>query len=732
MKLADLAKKLEITQKDLRLKLKELGFEVKATAKTVDDDVAELVLAELKAANTTTKNGSEEINNKEDANLEGVSSEGLELETDVNTDDVADVYDELIHQQLEKEVVKSQRKKTAGKGDDKKKKPEDNVPQPEAVQTDAKGHKIVEILETISVKELAEKSGISVAKIIGELMKNGILANINQQIDFETVLIISDDLGIKVKQKHTLASADEILGRDITNLLKEEDETVLKIRPPVVVVMGHVDHGKTKLLDAIRSTNVVASESGGITQHIGAYQVEKKGRLITFLDTPGHEAFTEMRARGAKVTDIAILVVAADEGIKPQTIEAINHAKEAEVPIIVAINKMDKPTANPDLVKGQLSEHGLQPEDWGGKTICVPISALKGEGIDDILDMILLVADMENLKANPDRAAVGTVVEAHLDHSIGPVATVLVNTGTLRIGDCVVVGSSFGKVKAMFNSSGKKITEAPPSAPVRIAGLDKTPFSGDILQAMPDEKSARQKAECIGLMQKQAKESGGSSLSQLITTVKSDKMLKLIIKADTKGSLEAIKGSLAKIKDEDVALKIIHSSVGHINESDIMMASASKGFVIGFHSDFDSPHAKTTAENEHVEVRMYKIIYELLDDVKKLLSGLLEPDIVTVELGKAEVMQIFLTKKKEMIVGCKVKGGKITKDSKLRVVRKDEILTQDAQMVSLQRGVTPADDVSEGEECGIKYAGNLKVQPGDIFEAYRIEKRHRGLGEARV
>jgi len=732
MKLADLAKKLEITQKDLRLKLKELGFEVKSTAKTVEDDIAELILAELKGGNVSG-NASVNASGKNSSVSEEVGAdEGLKLETDVNTDDVADVYDELIHQQLEKEVVKSQRKKTAGKGDDKKKKPEENVPRPEVAQIDAKGHKIVEILETISVKELAEKSGISVAKIIGELMKNGILANINQQIDFETVLIISEDLGIKVKQKHTVASADEILGRDITNLLKEEDETVLKTRPPVVVVMGHVDHGKTKLLDAIRSTNVVASESGGITQHIGAYQVEKKGRLITFLDTPGHEAFTEMRARGAKVTDIAILVVAADEGIKPQTVEAINHAKEAEVPIIVAINKMDKPTANPDLVKGQLAEHGLQPEDWGGKTICVPISALKGEGIDDILDMILLVADMENLKANPDRAAVGTVVEAHLDHSIGPVATVLVNTGTLKVGDCVVVGSSFGKVKAMFNSSGKKITEAPPSAPVRIAGLDKTPFSGDILQAMPDEKSARQKAECIGLMQKQAKESGGSSLSQLITTVKSDKMLKLIIKADTKGSLEAIKGSLAKIKDEDVALKIIHSGVGHINESDIMMASASKGFVIGFHADFDSPHAKTTAENEHVEVRMYKIIYELLDDVKKLLSGLLEPDIVTVELGKAEVMQIFLTKKKEMIVGCRVTGGKITKDSKLRVIRKDEILTQDAQMVSLQRGVTPAPDVSEGEECGIKYAGNIKVQAGDVFEAYRMEKHQRGLGEARV
>jgi len=723
MKLVDLAKELGVTQKDLKLKLKELGFEVKATAKTVEDDVAELVLAELKGG-SNSEAGSTEAG--EDI------VEGVELDTDVNTEDVSDVYDELIHQQLEKEIVKSQRKKTAGKGDDKKKKPEENVPQEKKIEVDSKGHKVIEITGSISVKELAEKSGISVAKIIGELMKNGILANINQQIDFETILIISEDLGIKVKQKHTVASADEILGRDITNLLKEDDESVLKTRPPVVVVMGHVDHGKTKLLDAIRSTNVVASESGGITQHIGAYQVEKKGRLITFLDTPGHEAFTEMRARGAKVTDIAILVVAADEGVKPQTVEAINHAQEANVPIIVALNKMDKPSVNVDMVKGQLAEHGLQPEDWGGKTICVPISALKKEGIDEILEMILLVADMEDLKANPDRAAVGTVVEANLNPKLGPVATVLINTGTLHLGDCIVIGSSHGKVKAMFNSSGKKINIAPPSAPVRIAGLDKTPFSGDILQAMPDEKSARQKAEMIGLMEKQAKESGGSSLAQLITTVKSDKMLKLIIKADTKGSLEAIKGSLAKIKDEDVALKIIHNGVGSVNESDIMMASASKGFVIGFHVDFDSPHAKTTAENEQVEVRMYKIIYELLDDVKKLLAGLLQPDIVTVELGKAEVLQIFLTKKKEMIVGCKVIGGKITRDSKLRVIRKGELLTQDAQMSSLQRGQTSATDVGEGEECGIKYAGNIKLQPGDIFEAYRIEKKQRGLGEARV
>lgn len=701
MKLTDLAKQLNFTVKELREKLEEFGFGVKSTARTVGDDVAEIVLAEL--------NSSDESGNFEES----------------ESDDVADVYDEMIHQEREKEIIKSQRKKMAGK--DEKKKFKGALASSTSVSPLVSG--VVEIPDFISVKELAEKSGIGVAKIIGELMKNGILANINQQIDFETVLIISEDLGIQVKKKHGSASADEILGRDLTNLLKEEDESVLELRPPVVVVMGHVDHGKTKLLDAIRETHVVEGESGGITQHIGAYQVEKKGRLITFLDTPGHEAFTEMRARGAKVTDIAILVVAADEGIKPQTVEAINHAQEAQVPIIVAINKIDKPNANIDRVKGELSEHGLQPEDWGGKTITVPISALKKEGIDDLLDMILLVADMAGLKANPDREAVGTVVEADLDSKLGPVATILVNTGTLSLGDSFIVGSTFGKVKVMMDSLGKRIQKALPSTPVKIAGLEKTPLSGDILQVMRDEKSVRQKSKEIELAFSNQKSQKSSSLTQLISSIQSNKLLKIVLKADTKGSLEAIKGSLAKIKDEEVALKIIHSSVGAINESDVMMASASDGFVIGFHVAFASPHVKDTADREGVEVRSYKVIYELIDDVTKLLSGLLEPDTIKTELGKLEVAMIFLTKKKEMIVGCKVKEGRVPKDTKLRVVRNNEIIEEDAHLVSLQRGENAVNEVVEGEECGIKYSGKVRLQEGDIFEAYKFEKKHRGLGE---
>jgi len=711
MKIADLAKKVGFMQKDLRKKLEELGFEVKATAKTVEDDVAELVIAELV---------------KPETKADEITESSEDILVDKDPTEVADVYDEIVHQEIEKEIVKSQRKQMAGK-DDKKRKKTDHVFTPYVAAQPAS--KSIEMPDTISIKELAEKSGISVAKIIGELMKNGILANINQQVDFETVLIISDELGIKVKKIHGAASADEILGRDISHLLKEEDETVLKKRPPVVVVMGHVDHGKTKLLDAIRSTNVVATESGGITQHIGAYQVEKKGQLITFLDTPGHEAFTEMRARGAKVTDIAILVVAADEGVKPQTIEAINHAKEADVPIIVAMNKIDKPSINIDKVKGELAEQGLTPEDWGGKTIIAPISALQKQGIDELLDIILLVADMENLKANPDREAIGTVIEAHLDSNFGPIATVLVNTGTLHEGDNLVVGSTFGKVKVMFSCLGERIKEAPPSAPVRIAGLDKTPLSGDILQVMHDEKKARQKSEEIDQLIKEDRIKKGSSLHYLISSIQSNRLLKIVLKADTKGSLEAIKGALAKIKDEEVALKIIHSGVGAITESDVMMASASQGLVVGFHTDYSSAHVAVTAENEGVQVRIYKIIYELIDEVRKLLSGLLEADTIIVELGKAEVAKIFWTKKKEMIIGCKVKGGKIEKNAKLRVMRKSEILAGEAVLVSLQRGENAVNEVYEGEECGIKYTGNVKLEEGDILEAYKTEKTHRALGE---
>jgi len=496
--------------------------------------------------------------------------------------------------------------------------------------------------------------------------------------------------------------------------------------------MGHVDHGKTKLLDSIRETDVVAGESGGITQHIGAYQVEKKGKLITFLDTPGHEAFTAMRARGAKVTDIAILVVAADEGVKPQTIEAIDHAKEAGVPIIVAINKMDKPEAQPDKVKGELAEHDLQPEDWGGKTVMVPVSALRGDGIEDLLDMILLTAEMEDLKANPDREAVGTVIEAHLDPSLGPVATILINTGTLKIMNNVIIGKTYGRIKSMKDHNGKPLRKAGPSMPVLIAGLHETPKSGDILQVVANEKVAKQRAEEVTLQAKQEDEAKMSGMNQVISSVQSEKVLKLVVKADTKGSLEAIKQSIAKIKDEEVAVKVIHSGVGKVSKSDVMMAAASKGLIAAFHTDFDSTYVEKTAEREDVEVRKYTVIYDLLEDVKKILTGLLEPEIIKKVLGRAQIKQIFLTKKKEMIIGCKVLSGKIENKSKFDIIRgKDEEgednYVGEGVIESLRKVDKEVKDIGEGNDCGMKITGYLEVEEVDIFEVYKEEEKRRTI-----
>ncbi|MBT4917037.1 translation initiation factor IF-2 [Candidatus Peregrinibacteria bacterium] len=699
IKLADIAEQLGLEVKELKEKILELGFEIAPRARVVDDDVAELVLDEL---------GGE---NSDDAEPE--------------SEDVADVYDEMIAQEREREIVKSQRKKTAGRNDKKK-----SADKPKEVETVTS--KSLEIGDSISVKEFSEKTGVNAAKVIGELMKNGILANINQQIDFETAQVIGDDLGIKLKRTRGAAQVEDFMSGNIDNLLQEDDKGDLEQRPPVVCVMGHVDHGKTKLLDAIRDANVVDGESGGITQHIGAYQVKKKGRLITFLDTPGHEAFTSMRARGAKVTDIAILVVAANEGVKPQTIEAINHAKEAGVPIIVAINKMDLPDSTPDKVKAELAEHGLQSEDWGGDTVMVPISALKGEGVDEILDMILLSADMLELKANPVREAVGTVVEAHLDTGLGPVATILVNTGTLKVMNNVIVGNTYGRIKMMCDHTGKALRIAPPATPVRIAGLNKTPKSGDILQVVKDEKTARSRAEEINLISKEKDFEQLSGMGKVLSGIKSDKILRLVVKADTKGSLEAIKQSLAKIKDEEVAIRVIHGGVGSVTKSDVMMASASNGLVLGFHVDYDSPHVKKTAEREGVEVKFYSVIYALIEEMKKLLTGLLDAEIIEVQLGRAQVKQVFLTKKKTMILGCKVLGGKVEDSAKIKVLRGQDAEGEDAvagegKIDSLRKGDDVVKEVTSGNDCGIRFMGDIAVEEGDILLVYKEEEKHRSI-----
>jgi len=587
---------------------------------------------------------------------------------------------------------------------------------------------IIEIPSVISLKEFSEKCGLPVADVIANLLKNGIMATINEKLDYDTAAVVAADLGVEVKMEEKETTSEELFAGDIKALLQEEDKSVLKERPPIVTVMGHVDHGKTRLLDTIRNANVIAGESGGITQHIGAYQVEKNGHLITFLDTPGHEAFTAMRARGAKVTDIAILVVAADEGIKPQTVEAINHAKEAGVPIIVAINKIDKPNANVDKVKGELVEYDLQAEDWGGKTIMAPVSAHTGEGIDELLEMILLVAEMEDLKANPKRMAVGTVVESHLNPSLGPVATILVNTGALKVGDVVVVGSTMGRVKTMHDDKGQDLKKVLPSGAARISGLSKVPKAGDILQAFKNEKIAKERlAQLMELKRQQKEGESGSMVERIVSQINTGDInyLKLVVKADTKGSLEAILQALNKIKNDDVAVKVIHCGVGNISDTDVVMASASQALLVGFHVSANV-HVRKLAEKEHVDIKDYTIIYKLTEDVRAILSGMLEPEINVVELGEMVVKQIFLNKKKWVIVGCEVKKGKVTKDSMVRVTRDGETLFE-AEIESLKHVAEDVSELEKGSECGIRIKTPQPVQEGDNLEVFKIEKKERTL-----
>jgi len=681
------AKKVGMTKEELRVRSSSLGFNIEADAKVIEDDLADLLY--------------EEFTN--------------ELK------DTADAYDEIIGKELEKEIIKTQRKKTAGKPPLKEKKANE-APAP---TTSRDKKTIIEIPDTISVKEFAEKTGLTPVQVIGQLMHNGILANINQQIDYETAHIIAQEMSIQIKRKHTAAESEDILKGDIEKLLKEDDPSLLVTRPPVVSIMGHVDHGKTQLLDSIRNTNVIATEAGGITQHIGAYQINKKGKIITFLDTPGHEAFTAMRARGARATDIAILVVAADEGVKPQTIEAINHAKEAKIPIIVALNKMDKPNANPQRVMGELSEYGLNPEEWGGDTIMVPVSALKNQGLDKLLEMILVVAELSDLKANPTRPAVGTVIEAHLDTNLGPVATILINAGTLKIMDSVIVGGTHGRIKLMKDANNNRLNQLKPSDVAQIAGLNKTPQAGDLLQVVNNERIARQKAEEIsGLIKEGAIQNMGMGLSEIVNQIQEGKLktVKVVLKADTKGSLEAIKESIAnELKSAEVAVKIIHSGVGNITESDVMMAAASQGLVIGFHTNV-TPQVDRLSERLRTEV----VVYKILDDLKKLLMGLLEPEIAIVELGKAKVLKIFYTQKTEMVLGCKILEGKAKAKAKIRVEHQKEIIGEGI-LESLKIVNEEVKEVEKGGECGIRFKGKPKIEEGDILQFYTEETRHKTL-----
>ena len=575
--------------------------------------------------------------------------------------------------------------------------------------------------DNLTVKLLSEKIGVPVAKIVKKLFILGIMATINSTIDFDTAELVSNEFGVKLEKK-VVATAEEQLKTRLSNAL-EEDQKNLQPRPPVVTVMGHVDHGKTSLLDAIRKTNVVSGEAGGITQSIGAYTTKINGRTITFIDTPGHAAFTAMRARGAQLTDIAVLVVAADDGIMPQTIEAINHIKAAGVPMIVAINKIDKPEANIDRVMKGLADQNVLPEEWGGDTICVPIAAKLGKNIDKLLEMILLVADVQDLKANPNRPAVGTIIESRLDKGKGPVASVLVQNGTLKVGDTVISGIAFGKVRAMMDENGKPVKKATPSTPVQILGLDAVPESGDSLTVVDEKMKNQIIAERKNkIKQDKINSQGTVNIDDLFNKADANslKVLNIIIKADVQGSVEALKASLADLRNDEAKVVCVHSAVGNITESDVLLAQASNAIIIGFNVKCEGK-ASAMAEKNKIQIKSYSIIYECIDDVKLALKGMLAPKYEDKQVGTLEVRQIFKISSVGTIAGCYVLEGKITKNSKVHVIRNGkEIAQADVENLKVQKN--EAKEVTKGFECGIKLKGFDDIKEFDQFVAFVSER----------
>jgi len=682
----ELAKELNLSSKDLISKLNDLDIKVKNHMSTLEDEEVELIMDLLRDKPQQT----EEVHQKE--------------EEDIFEDNLEDIEEERVY------------KKSFKKGSKKNKKNNKK-----AVLTEEKEEdeiKIITIPEFLTVKELAEKMKVNPTEIIKKLIAKGIMVTVNQQIDFENAAKIAEEYGFLVDKEEV---------KDELEMLLEEtpdDEKDLQPRPPIVTVMGHVDHGKTSLLDAIRNTNVTMKEMGGITQHIGASVVEINDKKIVFLDTPGHEAFTAMRARGASITDIVVLVVAADDGVMPQTVEAINHVKAANVPMIVAINKIDLPTANPDRVKTELSELGLVPEEWGGNTICVPVSAKKNIGIDNLLEMILLVAEMEDLKANPNKPARGTIIEAKLEKGKGPVATVIVQNGTLQIGDAILAGTVYGKVRAMLDDKGRRIKKAGPPMPVEVLGFSEVPEAGDKLIVVEDEKKARELAERRKELQKEMelKRKQKVSLEDLFSQIQegSVKELNIIIKADVQGSVEALKKSIEDLSNEEVRIKVIHGAVGAITETDVMLASASNAIIIGFNVRPET-NAKNLAEKEKVDIKLYRIIYEAIEDIKAAMKGLLEPKYKEVELGRAEVRAVFRVPGVGNVAGCYVLSGKILRNSDIRVVR-DGIVVYEGKIASLKRFKDDVREVQQGFECGIGIDRFNDIKEGDIIEAYQMEE----------
>ncbi|MFC5558102.1 translation initiation factor IF-2 [Ureibacillus thermophilus] len=727
MRVHEYAKKVNRSSKEVIEELKKLNINVTNHMSTLNGDaVAKLDAVFNQNVDAPVKKNEGQHKPKQPQNQnhkEAEKQEHAPKQKDSQEQEEAPVaFEKIKRNKAAKEDIiqqpknKGSQKKKPGIHGGKRRQPKQQQPQ-QPVQKELPEK--ITFYESLTVAELAKKLNREPSEIIKKLFMLGVMATINQSLDKDAIELVCADYGVEVEEEVRIDKTD------LNVYFEEEDpEEALVERPPVVTIMGHVDHGKTTTLDAIRHTRVTEAEAGGITQHIGAYQVDINGKKITFLDTPGHEAFTTMRARGAQITDIVVIVVAADDGVMPQTVEAINHAKAANVPIIVAVNKIDKPTANPDRVMQELTEYGLIPEDWGGDTIFVPISALKGEGIDQLLEMILLVAEVSELKANPNRRAIGTVIEARLDKGRGSVATLLVQNGTLRVGDPIVVGNTFGRVRAMVNDLGRRVKEATPATPVEITGLHEVPQAGDRFVVFEDEKTAREIGEARAQMALQASRAQKSrlTLDNLFEQMSQGDMkeLNLIIKADVQGSVEALASSFMKIDVEGVKVKIIHTGVGAITESDISLAAASNAIVIGFNVRPDV-NAKRAAEQEGVEIRLHRIIYKAIEEIEAAMKGMLDPEYEEKIIGQAEVRQTIKISKVGTIAGSYVTDGKVTRDAGVRVIR-NGIVIYEGELASLKRFKDDVKEVVKGFECGMQIKNFNDIKEGDIIEAFVMEE----------
>ncbi|MDU4670947.1 MAG: translation initiation factor IF-2 [Finegoldia magna] len=763
----ELAKQLNVSTKDLMNKLKDNKIEVKSHMSTLDKDQISKVKSlyekqkqvqnNQKSSNqkkeskqVVNKNSNEKLENKShnESNKEKNNSKKRFKPKNSSNNNDESVYHFDKKKNKNKSEIKekhssSDKKKNKNFKNNKNKNSNNNTnnknnrnnknyknnknnnqnKKEEIIKNEPKEPKKFIIQPTITVKDLSEKISVSISELIMKLMELGIMANQNQEIDFDTASLVAGEFNVIVEQDEVEDFDDD----DVFNLDFEDKDEDLKERPPVITVMGHVDHGKTSILDRIRNSRVAGKEAGGITQHIGAYTIRVNDKKIVFLDTPGHEAFTAMRSRGAQVTDVSILVVAADDGVMPQTVEAINHSKAAGVPIIVAVNKIDKENANIERVKTELAENGLVPEDWGGDTVLVPVSARTGEGIDELLEMILMVAEIEELKANPNRLAVGTVIEAQLDKGRGPTATILVQKGTLKHSDMVFSGQASGRIRAMFNDQGKQVKKAGPSTPVLILGLNEVPEAGDMIYAVKDEKEARNYAQKIKdhNREEQIKSSSTMNLDELFGKISDGetKDLNIIIKTDVKGTIDAIKQSLIKLSNEEVKVNIIHGAVGGITESDVNLASASSAIIIGFNVR-PTQVALDMAKNESIEIRTYRVIYDAIEDVKNAITGMLKPQYQEEVLGRATVRDTFKVPGVGTVAGVYVNTGKVTRNAVVRLLR-DEILIFEGPISSLKRYKDDVKELTQGYEGGMGLENYNDIKPGDVLEAYVLNEVQR-------